>query len=254
MRHRIAARRGQHDVVIGCGAVQARVWCTVRQLKGSGARSNGSGEAPPAPSCPLRPSKNKRCTPAGCRAEPYCFFSTGITLSEASVIPVGFFPFPSHGRSPWVFYSFCRGSRALPMLSFFHIGGPCGERESFRTRILGSYKDSKPSLLPAFREQQRGKEKRKEWGLFAPKPPTRMSVGRNGHDGSAGASPDPLLLVPGPDQWAHRIQDTQTNSDSYESCRQLCSPNRQSIDSQCRLPHPDRDALPVLATSANTVI
>ena len=35
--------------------------------------------------------------PAGCRAEPYCFFPTGIALSEASVIPVGFFPFPI----PW---------------------------------------------------------------------------------------------------------------------------------------------------------
>ena len=38
----------------------------------------------------------------------------------------------------------------------------------------------KPSLLSAFREQQRGKEKRKEWGLFAPKPLTRMSIGPNG--------------------------------------------------------------------------
>ena len=27
----------------------------------------------------------------------------------------------------------------LPMLSPFHIGGPCGERELFQTRILGSY-------------------------------------------------------------------------------------------------------------------
>ena len=72
----------------------------------------------------------------------------------------------------------------------------------------------------------------KLWGLFAPTPPpTRMSVGRNGvtarryrfyqlptlhlfaspsqdvgwsqwaHDGSANTSPDPLLLVPGPDQF-----------------------------------------------------
>ena len=37
------------------------------------------------------------------------------------------------------FYSFCQRSCVLPMLSLFHIGGPCGERESFRTRNLGSY-------------------------------------------------------------------------------------------------------------------
>ena len=79
-------------------------------------KHNGSGEATPAPSCPLRPSKNKRCAPAG---------SSHL---------------PSHGRSPWdYFYSFCRGSRALPMLFPFHIRNPCGERESFQTRILGSY-------------------------------------------------------------------------------------------------------------------
>ena len=53
---------------------------------------------------------------------------------------VGSFHSPSHGQSPWgYFYSFCRGSRALPMLSLFPICRPCGERESFQTRILGSY-------------------------------------------------------------------------------------------------------------------
>ena len=69
-------------------------------------------------------------------------------------------------------------------------------------------KGFKPSLLSAFREQQRGKEKRQEWGLFAPKPPTRMSVGRNGRDGSAGASPDPLLrsLDPISGRIAHQIR------------------------------------------------
>ena len=33
-------------------------------------------------------------------------------------------------------------------------------------------------------------------------------IGRNGHDGSAGASPGPLLLAPDPFSLAHRIQDT----------------------------------------------
>ena len=37
-----------------------------------------------------------------------------------------------------VFYSFFRGFRALPILSFFHICRPCGERESFQTRNLNS--------------------------------------------------------------------------------------------------------------------
>ena len=69
-------------------------------------------------------------------------------VSEAGVSPAGSFHFPSHGQSPWdYFYSFCRGSRALPMLSLFHIGGPCGERESFQTRNLGSY-DSFTALDP----------------------------------------------------------------------------------------------------------
>ena len=47
----------------------------------------------------------------------------------------------------------------------------------------GKIKRFKPSLLSAFREQQGGKEKgekEKGAGLFAPTPPTRISVGRNG--------------------------------------------------------------------------
>ena len=40
----------------------------------------------------------------------------------------------------------------------------------------GQLQRFKPSLLPAFREQQGGKGKRKEWRLFAPKPPARNNV------------------------------------------------------------------------------
>ena len=99
-------------------------------------KHNGSGEALAEPSCPLRPSKNKRCAPAGCRAEPYFF------------LPIS----PSHGQSPWdYFYSFCRRSCALPMLSLFPICRPCGERESFQTRnlgrIQGSYGGSAPMKI-----------------------------------------------------------------------------------------------------------
>ena len=66
-------------------------------------------------------------------------FPTGIAPSKASVIPVGFPPSHPMDEVRGFFYSFCRGSRALPMLSFFHICRPCGERESFQTRNLGSY-------------------------------------------------------------------------------------------------------------------
>ena len=34
-----------------------------------------------------------------------------------------------------------------------------------------------------------------------------LLLGRNGHDGSAGASPDPLLLAPDPFSWVRCIQD-----------------------------------------------
>ena len=64
---------------------------------GSGARSNGSGEALPTPSCPLRPSKNKKCPPAGCGAEPCCFSPAWHHDREAIVMPCRFFPFPI----PW---------------------------------------------------------------------------------------------------------------------------------------------------------
>ena len=59
----------------------------------------------------------------------------------------------------------------------------------------GKIKRFKPSLLSAFREQQGGKGKRKAWGLFAPKPPTRNRV-------------------PGPHQWAHRTPDTTQAGDT----------------------------------------
>ena len=148
---------------------------------GSGARSNGSGRRQPNRRAHCDQVKNKRCAPAGCRAEPYCFFPAGIALSEASVIPAGFFPFPPpmdevHG----FFYSFCRGSRALPMLSLFHICRPCGERESFQTRILGRVQES--------------------YGGSAPKPPVKIkkiqtrpaarvprAIGREGKKESMGA-------------------------------------------------------------------
>ena len=186
------------------------------QLKGSGARSNGSGEVSAELSRPLRPSKNKRCPPAGRRAEPYFF------------LPIS----PSHGLRPWdYFYSFCQRSCVLPMLSLFHIGGPCGEQESFQTRCPGygitgklwglrpqtpvkikktktqtlpvirvprttgkeekrklwglrlqtpvkiKKQRFKPSLLSAFREQQEGKKKRKLWGL---RPQTPMKIKNKG--------------------------------------------------------------------------
>ena len=45
-----------------------------------------------------------------------------------------------------IFIRFAEVLVGLPMLSLFHIGSPCGERESFQTRILGSYKFSSLSV------------------------------------------------------------------------------------------------------------
>ena len=54
-----------------------------------------------------------------------------------------------------IFIRFAEVLVGLPMLSLFHIGSPCGERASFQTRILGSYK------------------RRKLWGL---RPQTPMKI------------------------------------------------------------------------------
>ena len=55
--------------------------------------------------------------------------------------PTSSFPFPVpmdevHGI---ISIRFAEVPCALPMLSPFRIGSSCGKRESFRTRILGSY-------------------------------------------------------------------------------------------------------------------
>ena len=59
----------------------------------------------------------------------------------------------------------------LPMLSPFHIGSPCGERELFQTRVLGSYKQRFISLPVARVPRTTGREGKKSHGGFAPKPP-----------------------------------------------------------------------------------
>ena len=87
--------------------------------------------------------------PAGCGAEPCCFFPAWDHASEAGVIPCRFFPF----TFPW--------TKSMGLNSF---------------------------NCPGSRTQE----------SYGAPPPTRMSVGRNGHDGSAGTSPDPLLLAPDP--------------------------------------------------------
>ena len=71
--------------------------------------------------------------------------------------------------------SFAGVSTCLPTLFPLHIRNPRSERESFQTRNLGSYKKRfKPALLPAFRAQQGGKEKKgkkKSMGAPPPNPP-----------------------------------------------------------------------------------
>ena len=46
-------------------------------------------------------------------------------------------------------------------------------------------------------------------------------LGRNGHDGSADASPDPLLLAPDPFSWAYRTFDT-TQPGQLHPIKQPC--------------------------------
>ena len=87
-------------------------------------------------------------------------------------------PQPGAGRGPCCFFpAWAQGTRKL-----------WGLRPQTPVKIKNK-KDSYPSPLSAFREQRGGKGKRKAWGLFAPKPPTRNNV-------------------PGPDQLAHRTPDT----------------------------------------------
>ena len=105
----------------------------------------------------------------------------------------------------------------LPMLSPFHIGSPCGERESFQTRNLGSYKEcffchlvnpcivgqrcvlsyliptgikNDTSCLGFWIEKKQGSALHQAGAHFL------FLLGRNGLDGEA--SPDPLLLAPDP--------------------------------------------------------
>ena len=81
-------------------------------------------------------------------------------------------------------------------------------------RILGSYiKRFKPSLVVRVpRTTREGRKKGSMWWLLAPTPPAGAHLlfllGRNGHDGSADASPDPLLLAPDPISLTHCTLDT----------------------------------------------
>ena len=59
------------------------------------------------------------------------------------------------------------------MLSPFHIGSPCGERESFQARILGSYRFISLSVARVPRTTEREGKKRKLWGL---RPQTPMKI------------------------------------------------------------------------------
>ena len=79
----------------------------------------------------------------------------------------------------------------------------------------------KPSLLPAFREQQGGKKKRKAWGL-CPQTPNQDVGWSQWRDGRYRFYKPPTLYlfalaiapVPGPDQWAHRTPDATQAGDT----------------------------------------
>ena len=150
------------------------------QLKGSGA---------------LRPQR-------GAGRSPAAFFRHGLTRAKRACCPCRFFPFP-HPMDE------VRGGKMFwrQLNSRFGYG---------QIRNLGSYKKTKIQTLPAVRVprttgREGKREKREAWGLFVPKPLTRMSVGRNGHDGAGGAWPDPLLrsLDPISGRIAHKLETPQ---------------------------------------------
>ena len=132
-------------------------------------------EAPAEPSCPLRPSKNKGCPPAGRRAEPYILFPgrDRAQRSEREPMPVLFFSHSNpmdkvHGG---ISIRFAVVLVCLPMLSPFHIGSPCGERESFQARILGSYKQRFIALPVVRVPRTTGRAEKKEaMGALPPNP------------------------------------------------------------------------------------
>ena len=106
--------------------------------------------------------KTEGAPPAGCGAEPCCFFPAWDHASEAGVIPCRFFPFTFPWTKSMGLNSFnCPGSRTQES-----YGG-------LRPQTPMKIKRFKPSLLSAFREQQRGKEKRERMGAIRPQTPNQ---------------------------------------------------------------------------------
>ena len=104
--------------------------------------------------------------------------------------PSRLFPFPL----PW--------TKFMGLFLVTALGS--GHRKAMGTSPPNPRENKKIQTLPAVRVPRttgREEKKEEEWGLFAPKPLTRMSVGRNGRDGSVSTSPDPLLLAPDPFSW-----------------------------------------------------
>ena len=93
----------------------------------------------PAPWCPLRPSKNKRGPPAWCGARLLFLGMGSRERSGRDPMPVLPILHPMDEVHGGISIRFAVVLVCLPMLSPFPIGRPCGERESFQTRILGSY-------------------------------------------------------------------------------------------------------------------
>ena len=168
------------------------------QLKGSGARSNGSGEALAEPSCPLRPSENKRCAPAGAGQRPAAFSRHGPKTRESYGGSAPKPPGKIKRFKPFLLSAFREqqeGKGKRKAWGLFapkpparnNVPGPdqlahrtpnttqAGDTPTAR-KHPGQLQRFKPFLLSAFHEQQEGKGKRKAWGLFAPKPPTRNNV------------------------------------------------------------------------------
>ena len=192
-------------------------------------KHNGSGEALPTPSCPLRPTKKGKAQWVR-RGFAYAVVPTATNQERKSTMGQARLCLRRRAHCSWSLDPISgrithqiRHKLETPQLPENNLGS-YGKSKlwGLRPQAPRGIKRFKPSLLPAFREQQGGKKKGEEWGLFAPKPLTRNNVPGPDQFGAAhvrhdttwavtfftwsqrarrGIPPDPLRPVPRPYQF-----------------------------------------------------
>ena len=81
---------------ISCNCPGCAVSCMrCAKLKGSGARSNGPGEAPAEPSCPLRPIKKEKARPSGLQGGALLLFPGMGSRERSGLEPIPVLPIPN---------------------------------------------------------------------------------------------------------------------------------------------------------------